>query len=215
MRKTLILIAVLAAACSKETKAPEPQPPAPAPKTATTSAPVTDTTSSLMTADAHSATYDAGMEWFRTTRGFAFHLAEGKTRVEGSMVRPTPGAERVLFRQGSDEWVAASKRAGVVWYRKQGSQWAHSTPPAGFDRLFQRVTLYFDPQKREGIRSFVAMEKVGDEAAAHYTFTNANTGDVHDVWVSRADNRIAKMTISGTSDVTLTTQGAAGDVPNP
>ena len=61
-------------------------------------------------------------------------------------------------------------------------------------RLQQRVTLAFDPQKKEGAPQLVE--------AGHYRFTNANTGEIHDVWVS-PDNRITRMTIGDSFELKI------------
>ena len=135
--------------------------------------------------------YADALEWFRSARAFRFTLREGDTRAEGSMERKTPGAEKVRFTIAGEEWLASTDKRGVVWTRGGGKEVA---PPPNGMRLFQRVTLAFDPQKVEGDAQLVEPD--------HYRFTDANTGAVHDVWV--ADGRITRMTIGDAVELTIT-----------
>ena len=138
----------------------------------------------------HTTSYADAMQWFRSARAFRFTLREGDTRAEGSMERKTPGAEKVRFTLAGEEWLASTDKRGVVWTRG-GKEVA---PPTNGMRLFQRVTLAFDPQKVEGDAQLVEPD--------HYRFTDANTGAVHDVWV--ADGRITRMTIGDRFELTIT-----------
>ena len=211
---TFALTAVLVASCGGEkTQPPAPGAPAkPAPTITATAAPAT------APVETPRADYEAAMDWFRTAKGFRFTLTEGSNTVEGSMVRPAIGAERVAFRGREGEWLGSAKRSGLVWFRNEGGAWKkNSAAPSYADLVYQRVTLTFDPAKKEASPAALGAESLGGEACEHYRFTNANTGDVHDVWVSRRDGRVARISISGARRTTLTVSpgGAPADVPNP
>jgi len=49
-----------------------------------------------------------------------------------------------------------------------------------------------DPQKKEGSPQLAGTETMSGEPSNHYHFTNANSGDANDVWISRSDGRIVK-----------------------
>lgn len=113
------------------------------------------------------------------------------------MDRPTPGAERARFTlrgSGSDdgEWSAESKTAGVIWTRRGQRT---TSEPAVVDRIWQRTALYIDPQKKEGEAQKVTEEWAGDVPVIHYRFTDANSGDIHDVWVDKRDGHIMRVKV--------------------
>ena len=64
-------------------------------------------------------------------------------------------------------------------------------PPSYGGRLYQRVTLAFDPQKKEGVPMLIST----DGPSNLYRFTNANTGEVHEVWVRKNDASLARVRI--------------------
>jgi hypothetical protein len=101
------------------------------------------------------------VERFRISKGFHFTFNGG----EGALERPRQGMERVKVRTGHDDWVAEVKPNGVVW-TKNGKH--ELDVPQSLQRLFQRVTIFPDPQKREG-----SAQRAGDT----FTFTNANGGE--------------------------------------
>jgi hypothetical protein len=129
------------------------------------------------------------MKWFGSAREFRFTLREGDTRATGTMQRPTPGAERVRFVIDGEEWIASTERRGVVWTR--GGK--EVEPPPNGMRMFQRVTLVFDPLKTEGEARLVEPD--------HYRFTDFNTRALHDVWV--AEGRISRMTIGDSVELAI------------
>jgi hypothetical protein len=87
----------------------------------------------------------------------------------------------------------------VTWERRSGGSWkAADAPPFG-NRLYQRITLAFDPQKIEGNAQLVGAEGTSN----HYRFTDANTGNVHDVWVRQSDSHVEKMTIGDIMQMTI------------
>ena len=174
---------VLLTACSRET-------PAPASETASAAAepPVTATT-----APAPPKTYEDAVVWFRSTPGFHFVVEENRVRAEGDMQRPTVGAETMRATVNGEEWTAESTAKGVIW--KRGGK---ETPaPEWGNRLYQRVTVAFDPQKSEGSAQLLD--------PGHYRFTDANSGALHDVFVNEA-GQITKMTIGDAMTMTLTQQ---------
>ncbi len=187
-----IVILVLLAACSREE-----------PSTATvTFEPIAPTTTTAPAAPPQAQTsYADAITWLKSTRGFHFVLRDGEIRAEGDLVRPTVGAERMRVRIGGAEWIAAAEPAGVVWYR--GGKPVE--PPASASRIWQRVTIAFDPKKKEGEARLVAPDR--------YRFTNANSGEVHDVRVG--DGRVSRVAIGETMELTITQPDAPNDVPLP
>lgn len=135
-------------------------------------------------------TYDEALLWLRSTQRFEFVLDDAGVHAEGEMKRTTPGAEKVQFRANGTEWLAETTPQGVTWKRRTGSSWQAVDAPDYGARVYQRVTVAFDPQKKEGVPLLDSSE--GDTNL--YRFTNANTGEVHQVWV-RQDGSIARMKI--------------------
>lgn len=111
---------------------------------------------------------------------------------DGDLTRPRPGQERLALhlRSGSDrgEWRAEVQPSGVVWTR-DGKRVA--AVPAELAKLYERMTIFPDPQKKEGSARLAGRE--GD--AIRYDFTDVNTGQRYSVWVSSSDGRIIKLTI--------------------
>jgi hypothetical protein len=163
--------------------------------------------------------YPDAIDWFRSTKGFRFTLSEGNSTVTGEMARPAIAAERVHFRQDGVDWLGASRPSGLQWYRQVNGRWVREAQaPDGADRIFQRVTVAFDPQKKEPEALLVATESLGGEVCQHFRFTNANTLDVHDVWMRRRDGSFARISITGKSaPITLSIGSsiAPEDVPDP
>jgi hypothetical protein len=211
------LTVVLIASCGREARVTEP--PAPkAPQQPKITGTSTQAPPGAPTAQLPMADYASAMDWYRTVKQFRFTLTEGSTTVEGEMVRPAIGAERVRFEGKDGEWLGSAKRSGLVWFRRTNGNWERNAAvPAYADRFYQRVTLTFDPQKKETSPEALGAESLGGEACQHYRFTNANTGDVHDVWVSRRDGRVARISISGATRTTLTIAPTSTtvEVPNP
>jgi hypothetical protein len=113
--------------------------------------------------------------------GFRFRVASPALTAHGVLQRPRIGQERVTI----GEWTADTKPGGIVWTR--GGKPA--TPSPELERLYQRLTLYFDPQKKEGTPQLV--EEKG--SANHYHFTDANSGEAYDVFVAKEDGRIVRL----------------------
>jgi hypothetical protein len=179
---------VLVAACSRETAAPPERSTAAAtalPPAASTTIPAPQT---------RAASYDDAMSWFRSTPAFRFTIDEAGVHAEGEMKRETVGAESATFRVEGEEWRAASGTRGVTWERRNGNTWSAAEAPAWGTRLYQRITVAFDPQKKEGTAQAVE--------PGHFRFTNANNGEVHDVWVR--EGRIERMRIGDSLEMTIT-----------
>jgi hypothetical protein len=140
--------------------------------------------------------YEQALDCFRISSGFHFAL-DG---VTGEMRRPTPGMESVRFRTRDDmAWTGEAKHQGVVWSRNG----AHDvSPPDIVNHVWQRTTMVLDPQKKEGSPQLAGTETIAGVPANHYHFTNANSGEANDVWVSSRDGRIVKW-VAGKSTLEL------------
>ena len=138
----------------------------------------------------HYLSYADAMTWLASTPGFRFVLDEQGIHAVGDMTRPRIGAERVRFNVNGEEWTAEAGASGIRWSRGQQP----SDAPAWGGRFYQRVTLAIDPQKAEGEAKLVE--------PGHYRFTNANDGEVHDVWVT--DKSLSRIRIGNKMDLTIT-----------
>jgi hypothetical protein len=136
--------------------------------------------------------YEQALDCFRMASRFAFVISDAKGVVaEGEMTRSTPGLERVQFKAGGASWLGEAKHSGVVWSRNGKHE---QSPPDITNRVWQRTTTVLDPQKKEGAPQLAGAEPLGGEMFNHYHFTNANSGEANDVWVSTRDGRIGKWT---------------------
>lgn len=189
---TILLTAI---ACSRETATPPPA-------TTTTAPPAVATTSAAPTptpAAANTGSYDEAMLWLRSAPAFHFVIDEGAVHAEGDLTRRTIGNEAVHIRANGEEWRATAGKRGVSWERRNGSSWTNASAPAYGNRIYQRVTLAFDPQKKEGSAQLVATEGT----ANHYRFTNANSGEVHEVWVNVKDGHVERVKIGDAFEMKL------------
>ena len=193
MRRFVLVFVALGLACSRETPAPPAPPPAASDTAATAATPPPATETRVP--ELQKGTYDEALLWLRSAPRFRFTLRDGDVRAEGEMTRKTPGAERVRFRANGEEWEAEATAQGVVW--KRGGRPADA-PPYG-NRLYQRVTLAIDPQKKEGVPLLVSAE--GETNL--YRFTDANSGQVHEVSVRKADSSVARIRIGETVELTF------------
>jgi hypothetical protein len=187
-----IVFLLLIAACSRET--PAPPPPVPATSQPPTSA------EPVKPVPVIKGTYDEAMVWLRSTPAFRFEIEEAGVRAEGRMTRKTIGAESVEVRANGEEWRASSGAQGVAWERRSGGKWVAAQAPAYGNRLYQRVTLAFDPQKKERTAQLAGTEGTSN----HYRFTNANTGEVHEVWVAQSDSHVERIKIGETMEMKIT-----------
>ncbi len=193
MRRFIFVTLALAVACSRETPAP-PATPAP---TTTTAPPEVTTTTRVPTLQ--KGTYDEALLWFRATKGFHFVLDDDGVHAEGDVTRATPGAEKVQLRTGGAEWLAETNAQGVTWKRRDAGAWKSAEAPEWGPRIYQRLTLPFDPQKKEDVALLASEE--GDTNL--YRFTNANTLEVHELWVRKSDAAIERMKIGDKVDLVL------------
>lgn len=196
LSKCLIVFAFVAAACGREQPAPQP------PATETHAAPQPQITATHVdAAPALHASYDKAMDWLRSVPRFRFVIDEGGVRAEGTMTRPTVGAEKIEFRSNGDEWRAEAGPQGITWQKHKGNAWVAAAAPEYGNHLYQRVTLVFDPMKKEGAAKLVPGEPAA--TASLFRFTDANTGNVHEVWVSNAGNHVERIRIAGVMDLTI------------
>ncbi len=184
-------------ACSRETATPPTA-------TATTAPPAVATTSAAPAsapATAKSGSYDEAMLWLRSAPAFHFVIDEGDVHAEGDLTRRTVGSEAVHIRAKNEEWRATAGPRGVTWERRNGSSWTNASAPPYGNRIYQRVTLAFDPQKKEGSAQLVATEGT----ANHYRFTNTNTGELHEVWVNVKDGHVERVRIGDAFEMKVKT----------
>lgn len=140
------------------------------------------------------------MNWLRSTPGFEFVLRDRDVSASGRMTRKTVGAETVEFTSGADEWRAFSGPRGITWELKKNGVWTPAEAPEYGNRVYQRVTLALDPQKKEGAAQLA--DSTGTTNL--FRFTNANTGEVHEVWVTKANGHIERMKIGDTFEMNVT-----------
>ena len=197
-RFCIITTFLIAGSCSRETPAP---PAAPTQTTATTSvsAPVTTSERPAEPPTGGRGSYKEAMLWLQSAPAFRFVVDEGGVHADGDLTRRRIGAESVRIRANREEWRATAGARGVTWEIRKGNAWTAAPAPAYGNRLYQRVTLAFDPQKKEGDAQLIAAEGT----ANHYRFTNANTGELHDVWVNVVDNHIERMKIGDSFEMKL------------
>ncbi len=183
LKKGSLVFLIMIAACSRETPAPvDVEPP-----------PTTTTAAAPPAAPVKTATYDDAVAWFRSTPGFHFVVDEGGVRAEGDMTRERVGVETVDVTVNGERWSASTGAQGVSWQRDGKA----SPAPEWGSRLWQRVTVAFDPQKQEGQAQLVE--------PGHFRFTDANSGHVHDVRTNEA-GQITRMTIGSGFSMTLSNQ---------
>jgi hypothetical protein len=124
--------------------------------------------------------YEQAVECFRMSSGFRFRVASPAVIASGTLQRPRIGEERVTI----GEWSAQAKAGGIAWTRNGKA----ATPAPELERLYQRLTLWLDPQKKEG-----GPQLVGSSGATNrYHFTDANSGEAYDVFVAKDDGRIVR-----------------------
>ena len=189
MKRIAIVALLLFAACGREEPSNTTTTAAPAPlPTASAPAPSRGVNRSTPQKCAGDGSYEQALDCFRISSGFHFVL-DG---VRGEMTRPTPGLERVQFK-GLDgiTWIGEAKHQGVVWSRNGTHE---LSPPDIANQVWQRTTMVLDPQKKEGSPQLAGAETISGEPSNHYHFTNANSGESNDVWVSTRDGRIVKWT---------------------
>ena len=186
------MVLLLVAACARhETPAPPPaQGQARVPVLQKTTTTTTATTTAVVpkvrgvstpAKCAGDGSYEQAVECFRMSSGFRFRVTSPAITARGALQRPRIGEERVSI----GEWTGEAKLGRLVWTRNGKP----ATPAPQLEQLYQRLTLYFDPQKKEG-----SPQLVGSAGAAnHYHFTDANSGEAYDVFVAKEDGRIVRL----------------------
>lgn len=193
MKKLLIIMVLLGTACGREEPESSTTMPANPPPMRTATAPPPSTPAVPRVAAkstpqkcAGDGSYEQAVDCYRISSGFHFTL----DRVKGEMNRPTQGMESVHFKAPDGvAWTGEAKHQGVVWSRNGTHD---MSPPDLTNDVWQRTTMVLDPQKKEGSPQLAGVESIAGESSNHYHFTNANSGEVNDVWVSTRDGRIVK-----------------------
>jgi len=134
--------------------------------------------------------YEQAVECFRMSSGFRFHVKMPGLEAKGELHRPRIGEERVTV----GPWTAETKSGRIVWTRNGKPD--HPTPE--LERLYQRLTIYLDPQKKEGSPQLAS----SDAKANHYHFTDANSGEVYDAFVAKDDGRLVELR-AGKTDIAI------------
>jgi hypothetical protein len=197
-RLTAALAIALSFACGREAPPAKPAPPpstaAPQPTvTFPTAAPKMRSTPQKCDGD---GSYAAALDCFRMTSGFTFDVKDSDVTGEGAMNRPSPGGERLVIKtKRAGTWSAETKATGVVWTH-DGKR--DTNEPAWADRIWQRTTMFLDPQKKEGTPQLAG----SDGETNHYHFTDANSSVPYDVYVSKRDGAITKMRM-GTFEMSI------------
>jgi hypothetical protein len=185
---TAFVLAIVFAACGRETPAP-PTPAAPPAPAAQPARPVPQQAG---------ASYKDAMLWLKSAPAFHFVLDDHGVHAEGDLQRRTVGLESVQFTASGTEWRASSGPRGVTWEKRSAGKWTAAATPEWGNRIYQRLTLALDPQKKEGDAQMVGSEGT----AKHYRFTNVNTGEVHDVWVGM-NGQVERMTVGSSVDLRI------------
>lgn len=194
--KRVLIVFLLLAACkrSEEQRRSRPSPP-PEPPKGQARVPVLHPEISKPRVStpakcAGDGSYEQAVECFRMSSGFRFHVASPAINGNGELRRPRIGQEQMTV----GDWSAESKVGGIVWTR--GGKPA--TPSPELERLYQRLTIYLDPQKKEGSPQLA--DSSGNKN--HYRFTDANSGEPYDVYIAKDDGRIVELR-AGKTDISI------------
>ena len=125
--------------------------------------------------------YEQAVDCFRMSSGFRFRVASPAVTARGTLRRPRIGEEQMTV----GEWSAQAKAGGIAWTHNGKA----APPTPELERLYQRLTLWLDPQKKEGSPQLV--DAKGN--ANHYHFTDANSGEAYDVFIAKDDGRIVRL----------------------
>jgi hypothetical protein len=204
MKRLIVIVALLTAACGREETEPNTATLPASPPRPHTSTAIGGIIPSPLPPHSHvpnrstpekcagDGSYEQALDCFRIASRFSFVISDAKGVIaEGEMTRSTPGLERVQFKAAGASWTGEAKHSGVVWSRNGKHE---QSPPDITNRVWQRTTMVLDPQKKEGAPQLAGLEPFGGEMFNHYHFTNANSGESNDVWVSTRDGRITKWT---------------------
>lgn len=185
-----LLSAFWFASCHRESPVPPTQT-AP-PVTETHAAPAPPPTRKLVRSTpqqcAGDGSYEQALDCLRIAAQLRFNVDAAAFSGEGTVTRQTVGAERVELSLKDGQWIAEPKLAGIVWTH-DGKK---ATPSPDLERLYQRLTVVLDPQKKEGTPQLTGIEPLAGTNANHFHFTDANSGEAYDVWISVADGHIVQ-----------------------
>jgi hypothetical protein len=187
MRRVIIACILVFVACREERPAPPARPAAP-PRVAPSPAPPVVAKKPVRSTSQQCAgdgSYEAAVDCIRIAAKLTFKSSAG----DGELARERVGAERLSIHRRDGNWTAEPKPAGIIW--THDGQHATNVPPE-LEKLYQRLTLFPDPQKKEGSATLAATE--GD--FKRYEFTDANNGDKYVVWVSTKDGHIARLKVN-------------------
>jgi len=181
--------------CQRETPAPPQQttnPPAtPAPSKPTVAPAPRKPVLSTPQKCAGDGSYEQAVDCFRMAATLQFTVDSPALKGSGAMSRPRIGEERADYSLKDGKWAAEAKTTGLGWTRN-GQK---ATPPPELERLHQQLSLFLEPQKKEGAPQLAGTETVAATLCNHFHYTDANNGDAYDFWVSLADGHIVQMRI--------------------
>ena len=186
MRRVVVVLALAAVVACQREKPVNPSPVTRQPSPVSTQ-PASAPKAALKSTPQHCAgdgSYAAAVDCIRIAAVLRFKSSDGA----GDMIRKTPGTERLVVNGNDGEWIGEAKRTGVVWMHNGK---AVKDVPQKLEKLWERLTLFPDPQKKEGTP---ALSMEGN--VRRYDFTDANTGDRYSVWVAPDDGHITKLRVN-------------------
>jgi len=195
MKRFFFLIAIVTIACRRnETPVPPPPQQTAAPSTSMAPAP---TPRKRITSTAEKCggdgSYDSAVDCFRIASRLRFTVDSPALSGSGELTRRRIGEEHLDLSLKDGHWIAEPRPTGIAWMR-EGQK---ATPSPEMERLYQRLTLYLDPQKKEGVPSLAGVEPLAGTNTNHFRFTDANNGESYDVWTSLTDGHIVQMKVGG------------------
>lgn len=187
MRRAFIVIALASAVACQREQPVKPKPAAPRPPSAVSPHPSAVAKPPQRSTPQHCAgdgSYAAAVDCVRMASELHFKSSDGA----GDMIRKTLGAERMVLDGSDGEWVAEAQRTGVVWTHNGKPV---KDVPQKLAKLWERLTIFPDPQKKEGKPALTMEGNV-----RRYDFTDVNTGDRYSVWVAPDDGHITKLRVN-------------------
>ena len=186
MRRIALLVALALFACHRERPQQPSNPATPKPITRQpVNPPTPKTNKSTPQHCSADGSYAAAVDCIRIAADLRFQSTDGN----GEMTRKTPGAERLVVHAHDGEWIAEAQRSGIAWTH-DGKR--VTDVPQNLEKLWLRLTIFPDPQKKEGTPRLSMEGEV-----KRYDFTDANSGDRYSVWVAPDDGRITKLQVNG------------------
>lgn len=134
--------------------------------------------------------YEKARECFLKAEVVRFRMPDGM----GTMTRDAPGREGMMLYVGSGpmrgRWRATRVRGQVFWSFNLAA--VKSVPPP-IARLFELVTRFPDPPKREGKPRLTTR----DANALTWEFTDAKTGERYVVKVKASSGQLLELSVGG------------------